>query len=441
MLGKEKSEEKKPAKSRFVYDEDDLEGLEFEDDEAKELEEEAKKAGWDESKHRRHPKGSDTGGEFAPKDNGIAQDLSGGEKHPDYVQQELRRAEDVISTAIGQYQMTGELGLRADDSVSEKELATAIYDALIEEIDPVVADATDASEAYWDERWHATAENRAKQYVQGLKAATKKFFKAESVSEELGMVFGWAIVCKEDGEAYFDSQDDHITEKAMLGAAVDFMENSRVLKEMHAGEEQGSVVFAWPLTEDIAKAMGIETKKTGLMIAVKPGNPEILEKFKTGEYSGFSIGGTRLTDEVVKAGWDESKHPRHPKGKEDGGKFAPKDGAHESDGRTDEERQNSEMEMDSDVADEMEAVIGETIEDFHGGIDSSELALTPKMQREAVKELTTMIFDTLMENIEPTVADATDESEAEWEDKFKRLAARRAKEYVRGLVETVKDDK
>jgi len=69
---------------------------------------------------------------------------------------------------------------------------------------------------------------------------------------------------------------------------------------MHAGEEQGSVVFAWPLTEDIAKAMGIETQKTGLMIAVKPGNPEILEKFKTGEYSGFSIGGTRLTDEVVK---------------------------------------------------------------------------------------------------------------------------------------------
>lgn len=124
------------------------------------------------------------------------------------------------------------------------------------------------------------------------------------VSEELGLVFGWAIVCKHDGECYYDVQGDHIPEESMLKAAADFMEHSRVGGDMHKedGEQAlrgGSVVFAFPLTSDIAKAMGIETKRTGLMIAYKPDSQELLEKFKLGEYTGFSIGGTRVTDEEI----------------------------------------------------------------------------------------------------------------------------------------------
>jgi len=116
------------------------------------------------------------------------------------------------------------------------------------------------------------------------------------VDEGLGLVFGWAIVCNQDGEPYFDTQGDHIPESAMLKAAADFMANSRVAKEMHAGESKGSVVFAWPMTADIAKAMGIETKQTGLMIAMKPDSAEMLAKFKSGEFTGFSIGGRRIKD-------------------------------------------------------------------------------------------------------------------------------------------------
>ncbi|WEX10288.1 XkdF-like putative serine protease domain-containing protein [Chelativorans sp. AA-79] len=119
------------------------------------------------------------------------------------------------------------------------------------------------------------------------------------VDESLGLVFGWAIVCKADGNEYFDSQGDHIPEDAMLKAAADFMANSRMAKEMHAGSEKGSVVFAWPMTADIAKAMGIETNQTGLMIAMKPDSPAMLAKFKSGEYSGFSIGGRRIKDREV----------------------------------------------------------------------------------------------------------------------------------------------
>ena len=124
---------------------------------------------------------------------------------------------------------------------------------------------------------------------------TKKFFaKAETV--EHGLVFGWGIICKEDGVAYFDVQDDHIPEDAMLDAATDFAEGARIGKEMHAGDAKGQHVFLFPLTTDIAKALGLETKKTGLLLGYKP-PPDILAKFKNGTLTGFSIGGERLKDE------------------------------------------------------------------------------------------------------------------------------------------------
>lgn len=118
------------------------------------------------------------------------------------------------------------------------------------------------------------------------------------IDEKLGLVFGYAIVCKIGDEPYFDSQGDHITEDAMLRAAADFMENARVAKEMHKGEAQGSIVFAFPLTTDICSSLGLSVEKTGLVIAMKPSD-EMLAKFKSGQYTGFSIGGLRGIDEEV----------------------------------------------------------------------------------------------------------------------------------------------
>ncbi len=125
------------------------------------------------------------------------------------------------------------------------------------------------------------------------------YAKVEKVDETLGVVFGWAIVCKEKGQDYFDTQDDHIPEASMLKAATDFMCHSRVLGDMHVTAEGGSVVFAFPMTADIAEAFGMKTEKTGLMIGVKPASADTLAKFKSGEYSGFSIGGIRVVDEEV----------------------------------------------------------------------------------------------------------------------------------------------
>lgn len=117
--------------------------------------------------------------------------------------------------------------------------------------------------------------------------------------KSLGLIFGWAIISCEDGKPYYDIQGDHIPESSMLEASTDFMLNHRAMKVMHEGKKVGKVVFAWPMTEEIAQAMGIEGKRTGLMIAVKPDNPNVIQRFKDRKYTGFSIGGNRLVDEDV----------------------------------------------------------------------------------------------------------------------------------------------
>lgn len=144
------------------------------------------------------------------------------------------------------------------------------------------------------------------------KVGKEKVLKAEvkKVDEELGIVFGWAIISNIEGKPYVDTQGDHIPENAMLKAAARFMEGSRVAGNMHRQispigdrvERIGTVIFSFPLTTEISKKMGIKTKQTGLMLGMKVDSAAILEKFKSGEYTGFSIGGRRIKDKEVAYG-------------------------------------------------------------------------------------------------------------------------------------------
>ena len=114
----------------------------------------------------------------------------------------------------------------------------------------------------------------------------------------LGLVFGWAIVSEIDGEPYFDTQGDNIPSNVAMKAIAKFMEGERVAKTMHVGERTGTVVMAWPMVPDIMKALGIECNQTGVVIAMKPDSPESLRKFQSGEFTGFSIGGSAISEEV-----------------------------------------------------------------------------------------------------------------------------------------------
>ena len=140
--------------------------------------------------------------------------------------------------------------------------------------------------------------------------------KVAEVSEELGLVFGWAMVCKIDGEDYYDLNIDknadgtfeivpeHIPEATMLKSSADFMMNSeRPGNEMHKGADTGTFVFAFPATTEVLqKMLKIEQPAmTGLMVAYKA-EPDVLAKFKDGTYTGFSIeGGCVASEDLVDA--------------------------------------------------------------------------------------------------------------------------------------------
>lgn len=125
------------------------------------------------------------------------------------------------------------------------------------------------------------------------------YSKVLEVNTKLGLVFGWGITCTEKGEWYFDHQDDHIPEDSMIESTTDFMLKSRVLDDMHDWDDHGSVIHSMPMTAEIAKVFGLTIgDTTGWMVAVKP-SPEILAKFEDGTYTGFSIGGFRVEDELV----------------------------------------------------------------------------------------------------------------------------------------------
>ena len=135
------------------------------------------------------------------------------------------------------------------------------------------------------------------QYSDNIAVVKQLDCKVAKVEDGLGLVFGWAIVCTEDGNPYVDLHNDYIPDHAMLKASTKFAKGKRQGNDMHRCAD-GFVVHTMPLTAEIAKAFGIKTNKTGLMIAMEP-HPETMKKFKSGERTGFSIGGSRIKDTEI----------------------------------------------------------------------------------------------------------------------------------------------
>ena len=124
------------------------------------------------------------------------------------------------------------------------------------------------------------------------------------LNEELRVAYGWAFTSKtrEDYESdwvpYIDLQNDEIPEDVAELAAKGFAESSRVAKEMHQGDQIGEVIFVFPLTEENAEAMDIQATKSGVMVGMRVDDDEVWEKFTTGEYRAFSIGGMASSERV-----------------------------------------------------------------------------------------------------------------------------------------------
>lgn len=123
------------------------------------------------------------------------------------------------------------------------------------------------------------------------KAPFQKNDRVLKVDEDRRIVWGWASVSKEDGEYVVDHHDDIIEPEVMAKAADDFMLDVRMAKAMHDGEGIGEVIHSLPLTEELGKALGIQCKREGWIIAMKIHDDDTWEKVKSGEFKAFSIGG------------------------------------------------------------------------------------------------------------------------------------------------------
>jgi hypothetical protein len=121
------------------------------------------------------------------------------------------------------------------------------------------------------------------------KSGSRKFVKANTLSKERRVVFGLAMVTKESGVEYFDTDNQSFTPDAMIDAAIDWSANGQLTNDMH-DEDSGCGVFSFPIDEAIKKAFGIDCDWEGLMIGYRP-TQEVFEKFLTGEYTGFSVEG------------------------------------------------------------------------------------------------------------------------------------------------------
>lgn len=119
------------------------------------------------------------------------------------------------------------------------------------------------------------------------------------VNADMRLVFGWAQVCKIDGEQYYDTDTQGIPEQVALESWNEFMQTAKVMKAMHSGDQMGEVRFAFPLLEDISKSLGVETNgKTGIVVAVYVSDDDTLAKFQSGEFKDFSIGGGANWEDV-----------------------------------------------------------------------------------------------------------------------------------------------
>ena len=109
--------------------------------------------------------------------------------------------------------------------------------------------------------------------------------------DSLGIVYGWGMISKIDGQEYYDTQGDHIPDEVGHRAVVDFMSGPRESLAMHEGASVGYINQSFYLTDDLAKSFGIECNKRGWLVGMIPDSDDILHKYRNGTYSGFSIGG------------------------------------------------------------------------------------------------------------------------------------------------------
>lgn len=112
------------------------------------------------------------------------------------------------------------------------------------------------------------------------------------------LVYGWAYVSTNKGEISLDHSGEFVRPDQIAKAATNFMLSMRTAKRMHSGGKIGEVVHSMPLTNDIAKALGIQSDREGWLVAIKVYDDQVWQDVKSGKLAAFSIGGKALKELV-----------------------------------------------------------------------------------------------------------------------------------------------
>ena len=116
--------------------------------------------------------------------------------------------------------------------------------------------------------------------------------------DEERLALGWAYVSTVKGELSLDHSGEFIRPEQIAKAATNFMLSMRTAKAMHSGGKIGEVVHSMPLTNDIAKALGIQSDREGWVVAIKVYDDQVWQDVKSGKLAAFSIGGRALKEMV-----------------------------------------------------------------------------------------------------------------------------------------------
>jgi hypothetical protein len=160
----------------------------------------------------------------------------------------------------------------------------------------------DTENEYEEEDYDEVTEDRM---VEALRAVVAEIMcKADitgqilKVDEEQRLIYGWASVITEKGKTVVDLQGDVIEADVLVKAVNEFMENVRVGKTMHVGEETGKVIHSLPVTKEICDALGIQSDREGWIVAYKVYDDSVWDRVKSGELRAFSIGGRAQREEL-----------------------------------------------------------------------------------------------------------------------------------------------
>jgi hypothetical protein len=118
------------------------------------------------------------------------------------------------------------------------------------------------------------------------------------VDEEERIVYGYASVVTHKGKLIVDRQGDMIEPETMEKAATEFMLGARNGLTMHKGEPTTTIVHSMPFTKQIQESFDMTSDYEGWMIAVKVHDDETWARVKSGEFTGFSIGGQAVKEEI-----------------------------------------------------------------------------------------------------------------------------------------------